>query len=149
MRHAVIIGSTGQLGTDLAPALAGLRVTGLAHADLDVEDAVRARDVLTRLAPDVVINTSAFHKVDVCEDEPAAQVACAAGCKTTHELVEPRGVGVQLLAGSRRFLPSAAVQRPELSFKHRKKAAVEPGRERDIAPQQRISFETGRVGDGK
>jgi dTDP-4-dehydrorhamnose reductase len=75
MRHAVIIGSKGQLGTDLAPALAGFRVTGLAHADLDVEDATRARDVLTRLAPDVVINTSAFHKVDVCEDEPAASFA--------------------------------------------------------------------------
>ena len=75
MRHAVIIGSNGQLGTDLKPALAAFRVTGLAHADLDVEDLARARDVLGGLKPDVVINTSAFHKVDVCEDEPAASFA--------------------------------------------------------------------------
>jgi dTDP-4-dehydrorhamnose reductase len=75
MRHAVIIGSNGQLGTDLTPALADFTVTGLTHADLDVTDGERARDVLTRLAPDVVINTSAYHKVDVCEDEPGASFA--------------------------------------------------------------------------
>jgi dTDP-4-dehydrorhamnose reductase len=75
MRHAVIIGSKGQLGTDLQPALAGFRVTGLAHANLDVCDLEAARGLLRELAPDVVINTSAFHKVDVCEDEPAASFA--------------------------------------------------------------------------
>jgi len=75
MRHAVIIGSNGQLGTDLTPALADFTVTGLTHADLDVTDGERAREVLTRLAPDVVINTSAYHKVDVCEDEPGASFA--------------------------------------------------------------------------
>jgi dTDP-4-dehydrorhamnose reductase len=75
MRHVVLIGSNGQLGTDLTPALAEFRVTGLTHADLDVTDSERVRDVLARLAPDVVINTSAYHKVDVCEDEPAASFA--------------------------------------------------------------------------
>lgn len=75
MRHAVIIGSNGQLGTDLRPALADFRVTGLTHADLDVTDAARAREVLGGLRPDVVVNTSAYHKVDVCEDEPAASFA--------------------------------------------------------------------------
>jgi dTDP-4-dehydrorhamnose reductase len=75
MRHAVIIGSIGQLGTDLTPALAGFRVSGLTHADLDVTDAERTRAVLGGLRPDVVINTSAFHKVDLCEDEPVASFA--------------------------------------------------------------------------
>ena len=75
MRHVVVIGSNGQLGTDLPPALAGFRVSGLTHAELDVCDAERARALLAELRPDVVINTSAFHKVDVCEDEPAASFA--------------------------------------------------------------------------
>jgi dTDP-4-dehydrorhamnose reductase len=75
MRHSVIIGSKGQLGTDLPAALEGHRVTGLTHADLDVGDLDRAREVLGKLRPDAVINTSAFHKVDVCEDEPAASFA--------------------------------------------------------------------------
>jgi dTDP-4-dehydrorhamnose reductase len=75
MRHVVIIGSKGQLGTDLQPALEGSRITGLTHAELDVCDLERAREVLAGLKPDAVINTSAFHKVDVCEDEPAASFA--------------------------------------------------------------------------
>lgn len=75
MRHVVIVGSNGQLGTDLQPRLEGFRVTGLVHADLDVCDPAAASEVLRRLKPDVVVNTSAFHKVDVCEDEPAASFA--------------------------------------------------------------------------
>jgi len=75
MRHVVIIGSKGQLGTDLQPALKDFRVTGLTHQDLDVGDVERSRSLFRELRPDVVINTSAFHKVDVCEDEPAASFA--------------------------------------------------------------------------
>ena len=75
MRHVVVIGATGQLGTDLQPALQGLRVTGLAHGELDVCEPVQAAGRLRDLKPDVVINTSAFHKVDVCEDEPEASFA--------------------------------------------------------------------------
>jgi dTDP-4-dehydrorhamnose reductase len=75
MRDIAIIGANGQLGTDLKKALAGSKVTGLLHADLDVCDLERGRAVLKELAPDVVINTSAFHKVDICEDEPTPTFA--------------------------------------------------------------------------
>ncbi|MDX2169835.1 MAG: dTDP-4-dehydrorhamnose reductase [Deltaproteobacteria bacterium] len=79
MRHVVVIGSKGQLGTDLLATLTGVRVTGLTHADLDVEQGEQARALLTELRPDAVINTSAFHKVDVCEDEVAPSFAVNAG----------------------------------------------------------------------
>ena len=75
MRHVVIIGSKGQLGTDLQPALKGFKVSGFTHAELDVCDLERAREVFASLRPDAVVNTSAYHKVDVCEDEPAASFA--------------------------------------------------------------------------
>jgi dTDP-4-dehydrorhamnose reductase len=76
MRHVVIIGANGQLGTDLVAACDGrFRVTRLTHADLDVCDETRRRDLLGHLRPDVLINTSAFHKVDVCEDEPQPSFA--------------------------------------------------------------------------
>jgi dTDP-4-dehydrorhamnose reductase len=75
MRHAVIIGANGQLGTDLQNTLKAFRVTPLSGADLDVRDAVRARNVLTQLRPEILINCSAFHKVDLCEDEPATSFA--------------------------------------------------------------------------
>lgn len=71
MHHVVVLGGNGQLGTDLCAALKGVRVSGLTHAELDVCDAARARDVIGGLRPDVLINTTAYHKVDICEDEPA------------------------------------------------------------------------------
>ena len=87
MRHVVIIGSKGQLGTDLGSALTDVRISGLTHADLDVEHGEAAAALLTELKPDVVINTSAYHKVDVCEDEPAASFAVnASGAYTLARL---------------------------------------------------------------
>jgi len=75
MRHVVIIGGNGQLGTDLRGALHAFRVTPLAHAALDVCNPEQARAVLGDLRPDVVVNTSAYHKVDLCEDEPTPTFA--------------------------------------------------------------------------
>ena len=75
MRHLVLIGANGQLGSDLRHALADFRVTALTHNDLDICDATRMRAVVGDLRPEVVVNTSAFHKVDVCEDEPAMSFA--------------------------------------------------------------------------
>jgi dTDP-4-dehydrorhamnose reductase len=75
MRHVVVIGADGQLGTDLMSALVGFRTTGLVLADLDVRDPRRARSVLQDLRPEVVINTAAFHRVDLCEDEPEMSFA--------------------------------------------------------------------------
>jgi len=76
MRHVVIIGANGQLGTDLCRVLdASFKLSGLTHADLEVTDYERSGQVLRELRPDVVINTSAFHKVDICEDEPEPSFA--------------------------------------------------------------------------
>jgi dTDP-4-dehydrorhamnose reductase len=50
--------------------LKGEEVVPLAHADLEVCDHEAARRTLTDLRPALVINTSAFHQVDRCEDEP-------------------------------------------------------------------------------
>jgi dTDP-4-dehydrorhamnose reductase len=75
MRHIVLIGANGQLGSDLVRTLTEVKLTGLTHADLDVTDDARVREILTELRPDVVINTTAFHKVDICEDEPEASFA--------------------------------------------------------------------------
>jgi dTDP-4-dehydrorhamnose reductase len=75
MRHVVIIGANGQLGTDLRQALGDVRLTPLTHAELDVCRPEQVREVLAELRPDAVINTSAYHKVDVCEDEPGMSFA--------------------------------------------------------------------------
>jgi dTDP-4-dehydrorhamnose reductase len=66
----VVIGSTGQLGTDLMRALQdGHEVTGLTHQNIETTD-YNSCLTLKQYAPDVIINTAAFHKTDQCEEEP-------------------------------------------------------------------------------
>jgi dTDP-4-dehydrorhamnose reductase len=65
----VVVGSTGQLGSDLVEAFAGDRVHGLAHEDMDIGDDAAVRRVLSELRPDVVVNTAAFHNVPKCETD--------------------------------------------------------------------------------
>ena len=69
---ALIIGSNGQLGSDLRKvfAAAGDEVVPLTHADMDVCDFDRVAAVLNEKRPQVVLNTSAFHKVEECEKKP-------------------------------------------------------------------------------
>lgn len=69
MRIAVI-GSTGQLGTDLVKTLGTTHeVISLTHSDVEVAD-INSLLILKEHLPDVVINTAAFHKTDQCEEEP-------------------------------------------------------------------------------
>lgn len=66
----VVIGSTGQLGTDLMKALRnGHEVTGLTHGDIETTD-YNSCLTLKQFTPDLVVNTAAFHKTDQCEEEP-------------------------------------------------------------------------------
>jgi dTDP-4-dehydrorhamnose reductase len=65
-----IIGSTGQLGTDLVKILQNEHeVIGLTHKDIEVSD-YKSCLILKELKPEVIINTAAFHKTDQCEEEP-------------------------------------------------------------------------------
>jgi dTDP-4-dehydrorhamnose reductase len=66
----MLIGSKGQLGSDLLQVLTGWEVTPFTHADFDVCDHVRTREIIHEVKPEVVINTSAFHKVEACEEKP-------------------------------------------------------------------------------
>jgi len=70
LTRAVVLGSTGQLGSDLLEVFPQKDVRGLAHEDLEIGDPESVREVLGRLRPEVVINTAAFHNVPRCETEP-------------------------------------------------------------------------------
>jgi len=63
----LLLGSNGQLGSDLLNALEGKNVLPLTHADIDIRDGERVYRVLNEYCPDVVINTVAYHKVDEIE----------------------------------------------------------------------------------
>jgi dTDP-4-dehydrorhamnose reductase len=63
----IIIGANGQLGTVLASAFESETVVALAHKDLDIAQYEAAERLFDRAYPDVVLNTSAHHRVDLCE----------------------------------------------------------------------------------
>jgi len=66
-----VIGSTGQLGTDVVRVLdeAGqYQVVPLSHTDLECSDSGSVRRVLKKVQPDVVVNCAAFVRVDDCEE---------------------------------------------------------------------------------
>ena len=65
----LIIGASGQLGTDLIQQL-GEHVIPISHRDMDVTDGVAVMEALRMHQPDWVINTAAFHRVDDCETNP-------------------------------------------------------------------------------
>src|SRR5258706_9236577 len=70
MTRTLLIGATGQLGSELAQLLAGPSLIAVSHDELEITDAAAVDALLATVRPDVVVNTSAFHAVDRCEDEP-------------------------------------------------------------------------------
>jgi dTDP-4-dehydrorhamnose reductase len=65
----LLIGANGQLGSDLMKGLAGHQVVPTTHESLDVVDFDRVIRVVQEHHAEAIINTSAFHKVDICETE--------------------------------------------------------------------------------
>ena len=72
-----VLGSNGQLGSDVCAAFerAGDTVLGLTHADLELKSAASVDAALSERNPDVVVNTAAMHHVEKCEADPEAAFA--------------------------------------------------------------------------
>ena len=69
--RVAIIGANGQLGSDLLEAFSRKHtVTGLTHQELEVTEIDSVKATLGDLKPDIVLNTSAFHNVPLCEQDP-------------------------------------------------------------------------------
>jgi len=65
----VVIGSNGQLGTDLVKVLGTDHdVVGLTHDEIEVADQ-NSCIVIKDFQPDVIVNTAAYHKTDKCEED--------------------------------------------------------------------------------
>jgi dTDP-4-dehydrorhamnose reductase len=85
----LVTGGGGQLAYDLTRALPEHEVVALAREELDVTNPGHVSSAIDGWSPQVVINTAAFHKVDLCEEEPeqsfavnaAAPQRLAARCK--------------------------------------------------------------------
>jgi dTDP-4-dehydrorhamnose reductase len=80
-----LLGANGQLGRDLLRALRQYEVHALTRTDFDVTDHAGVRDKLLAIRPDVVLNTTAYHRVDDCETH--ADVAYAVNALAVLNLV--------------------------------------------------------------
>jgi dTDP-4-dehydrorhamnose reductase len=76
----LLIGKTGQLGSDILRNGAGNELHAHDETTLDITVPEAVRGAIADLRPDVVINTAAFHNVPRCETEPleAFRVNCVA-----------------------------------------------------------------------
>ena len=71
MIRIAVIGSTGQLGTDLVGLLGrsgAYQVFPFSHADLECTEPENVRKALGAISPNVVVNCAAYVRVDDCED---------------------------------------------------------------------------------
>jgi len=77
--RVMIVGASGQLGTDLLEVFSDRRPVGLTHAEIFIENPESVAGALELHRPELVLNTAAFHNVQVCEREPrrALQVNAA------------------------------------------------------------------------
>lgn len=92
MKRAVLIGSNGQVGTeitriwDTVSSLRDTELIGLTHADIEITDRQEVEATLDRIDPELIINTAGFLRVDECESVP--EKACAVNALAVKYLAE-------------------------------------------------------------
>jgi len=73
--HVLITGGGGQLAADLHLAFQDKDVTRLRREELDVTKPEQVHTAFDRYAPDVVLNTAAWVRLDECEADPESAFA--------------------------------------------------------------------------
>ena len=74
MKNILIIGSNGQLGSDLCEVYRGksdIDTITLDHSQIELRDKFSVHKSITELRPDIVINCGAYVRVEDCEENPA------------------------------------------------------------------------------
>lgn len=73
MRKVIVLGAQGMLGQTLVQVFRshGVEVVEWDREDLDITDAVKAREKIFAEKPDCIINAVAYNAVDVCEQNDA------------------------------------------------------------------------------
>ena len=75
MKRALVIGGSGQLGTEIRRSWTQWEISAPSHSDLDIENGDAVDAFVRSRNPDAVVNCAAFHNVDRCEEEPDRALA--------------------------------------------------------------------------
>ncbi len=78
MLKLLLLGGSGQLGTEIRERWNDDTIVAPAHVELDILDAAAIARAVDRSRADLLVNCAAFHNVDACESEPAAAFAANA-----------------------------------------------------------------------
>jgi dTDP-4-dehydrorhamnose reductase len=72
MKKILLIGKTGQLGAEIIKDAFsfGFEVFGFEKEELDVTKELQVREKIKEIKPDILINTSAYNAVSMCEKDP-------------------------------------------------------------------------------
>ena len=107
----LVTGAGGQLGQELAAALADHDVLALDRAGLDIADRDAVLAAVTSWRPDAVINPAAWTNVDACEDD--RERAMAVNALAVRHLAEGcRRTGAQLVHVSTDYVFDGETDRP-------------------------------------
>jgi len=68
--NVLLIGGSGQLGSEIRARWSGDRIVAPTHAQLDFEDTLAVEHAIDAAQPQLVVNCAAFHNVDACEAQP-------------------------------------------------------------------------------
>ncbi|MBV8375169.1 MAG: dTDP-4-dehydrorhamnose reductase [Candidatus Eremiobacteraeota bacterium] len=89
----LVVGGSGQLGTEIRRNWTHDDVVAPPHGQLDIEDATAVDAAIALVKPDALVNCAAFHNVDRCESEPERAYAVnAIAVDRAAALCELRGV---------------------------------------------------------
>jgi len=77
MKKILLIGKTGQLGAEIMKDAFsfGFEIIGFEQEELDVVDHLQVKEKIETIKPDIVINTSAYQVVSMCQENPMAAMA--------------------------------------------------------------------------
>jgi dTDP-4-dehydrorhamnose reductase len=72
MKKILLIGKTGQLGSEIikdAPFF-GFEIIATNTEEMDVANELQVKNKIEKIKPDILINTSAYHVLAACEENP-------------------------------------------------------------------------------
>src|ERR1035437_8772102 len=77
MKTILLIGKTGQLGTELMKDAGSFdfEIIGFGSKEMNVLDRRQIEKRLDEVKPDLLINTSAYHVLPACEENPVVAFA--------------------------------------------------------------------------
>lgn len=77
MRKILLIGKTGQLGSVIMEdaKLFGFEIISFGKGELDVTNELQIKEKIEKIKPNILVNTSAYHVVPKCEENPLKAMA--------------------------------------------------------------------------